>query len=156
MHPKKLKKLNNMERETMENSNEILFVNVIKPKKGKLEEFAKVQVKDFTTYGTKLDGSTSNEFYVSVNEQGDGHCVNIARFKDLESYYRGTSTATFKDHIKRITPLLESTQPMLLKKVWESGDSEVEYSSQEPEAELLRNQDQGLQKKYNTPAIQPH
>ena len=140
----------------MENSKEILFVNVIHPKRGKIEEFANLQVKDFATYGSSLDGSTSNEFYVSVNEHGDGHCVNIARFTDLESYYRGTSTATFKDHIERIKPLLESTQPMLLKKVWERGDSEAGYSSQEPEAECLRNQDQGLQKKYQAPIIQQH
>ncbi len=140
----------------MQNSKEILFVNVIHPKKGKLEEFAKLQVKDFTTYGSKLDGSISNEFYVSVNEQGDGHCVNIARFEDLESYYRGTSTITFKNHIERIKPLLEGTQPMLLKKVWQSGDSEKEYSSQEPEAQLLRDLDRGLRQKYKAPSIESH
>ncbi len=131
-------------------SSEILFINVIHPKKGKLKEFAAVQVEDFRTYGSGLDGSISNEFYVSVNEGDDGHCVNVARFKDLESYYAGTSTDVFKSHIQRIQPLLAGAEPRLLQKIYTSSSSEKEDIPLIFDEEIrdLMKDDDFLQKKF--------
>jgi quinol monooxygenase YgiN len=97
--------------------NPVIVINRLVIKPGKLEEFIDAQQKFAATL--PACGLVGGRMYRSVDGQS---CVLVSKFESTSAQEAILQRADFKEHLRRLQPLVESSSPVLYAEAYTTGD----------------------------------